>query len=174
MLKTSIAAVPEEIWETPGGRFRQRSRAVSIALGCDPRSNDASRRHPFDFEHCTIPPRSAACPYHAHSAQWEMYVVLAGEGVVRDEAGRHPLVPGDVVLFPPNEAHQILNESDADLVMLIIADNPLGESCHYPDSGKWLVNTGSKREVIKGHVVDYLDGEEPLPSEDTPQPANPA
>ena len=161
MLKTSITAVPEEAWESPGGRFRQKSRAVSIHLGCDPRSPEAAKRHPFDFEHCTVPPKSSACPFHSHSAQWEMYVFLSGNGIVRDENGRHSVGAGDVVLFPPGEAHEIINDSSEEVVMLIIADNPIGESCYYPDSMKWFVQTGAKREVIKGHPVDYLLDEDP-------------
>ncbi|MGH8016988.1 MAG: cupin domain-containing protein, partial [Opitutaceae bacterium] len=155
MLKTSITQVPEDHWRSPGGKYRQKSRPVSAHLGCDPRSELAANRHPFDFEHTTIPPRSSACPYHAHSAQWEMYVFLSGEGIVRDDKNeRHPVGAGDVVLFPPNEAHEVVNESDADLVMLIIADNPIGESCYYPDSEKWLVQTRQERKTMRGHPVD--------------------
>jgi hypothetical protein len=36
-------------------------------------------------------------------------------------------------LFGPGEPHQIINDSEKDLVFYIIADNPLGESCYYPD-----------------------------------------
>ena len=44
----------------------------------------------------------------------------------------------------------------------VIADNPIGESGYYPDSGKWKVNKSSAadRVVIKGEETDYFDGEE--------------
>jgi hypothetical protein len=32
--------------------------------------------------------------------------------------------------------------------MLVIADNPVGESGYYPDSGKWLVRS-PKRTIIR-------------------------
>ncbi len=49
-----------------------------------------------------------------------------------------------------------------DLVYYVIADNPIGESGYYPDSGKWKVNRTSQadRVVIKGDETDYFDGEE--------------
>ena len=47
-------------------------------------------------------------------------------------------------------------------VVTAIADNPIGESGYYPDSGKWKVNKSSSadRVVIKGQETDYFDGEE--------------
>jgi len=44
----------------------------------------------------------------------------------------------------------------------VIADNPIGESAYYPDSGKWKVNKSSAadRVVIKGKETGYFDGEE--------------
>jgi hypothetical protein len=46
-----------------------------------------------------------------------------------------------------------------DLVLHIVADNPVGETCHYPDSGKWLVRSPERR-LIRSDAVDYYDGEE--------------
>jgi hypothetical protein len=40
-----------------------------------------------------------------------------------------------------------------------VADNPIGESCHYPDSGKWMVRSPERR-VIASAPLDYLEGEE--------------
>ena len=164
MQKIATASVPQEPWSSPGGRFRQLSQPISTALGSDNKSPDFAKRHPFDLELCTVPAKSSACPYHAHSAQWEMYVFLNGNGTVRAPDGKHAVVPGDVVLFPPGEAHEILNESDAPLMFYIITDNPVGESCYYPDSDKWMVRNGNMRHVLKGTEVDYLFGEDPAQS----------
>lgn len=161
MQKIATAAVNKESWSSPGGRFHQLSQPISVALGRDEKSADPAKRHPFDLELCSVLPKSSACPYHAHSAQWEMYVFLSGDGIVRARDGRHAVVPGDVVVFPPGEAHEIINESDAPLSFYIIADNPVGESCYYPDSDKWLVRNGSARHVFTGTEVDYLFGEDP-------------
>jgi hypothetical protein len=48
----------------------------------------------------------------------------------------------------------------------VIADNPrsggvIGDSCYYPDSGKWAVTKDGHEEVmVKGTETDYFDGEE--------------
>ena len=41
----------------------------------------------------------------------------------------------------------------------VYADNPLGESCHDPDSDKWLARSPERR-LIRSDPVDYYDGEE--------------
>ena len=99
------------------------------------------------------------CPYHSHSAQWEFYHVISGSGSVRHAEAITPIKTGDAFLFKPGEPHQILNDSDADLHFYIVADNPLGESCHYPDSGKWLVRSPERR-LLRSENLDYHDGEE--------------
>jgi hypothetical protein len=40
-----------------------------------------------------------------------------------------------------------------------VADNPIGETCYYPDSGKWLVRS-PERSLIRSEPLGYLDGEE--------------
>ena len=53
-----------------------------------------------------------------------------------------------------------------DFVYYVIADNPrsggaTGDSCYYPDSGKWaVVKEGSEEMMVKGKETDYFDGEE--------------
>jgi uncharacterized cupin superfamily protein len=110
-------------------------------------------------EICRIPAGKSPCPFHSHSAQWEFYHVLSGTGVVRDKDGRTPVEAGDAFIFGPGLAHELINDGAADLVVYIVADNPLGESCHYPDSGKWLVRSPG-RSLIRSDPLDYLDGEE--------------
>lgn len=151
--------VPEQFWSSPGGRYASGDRNLSEALGRQPASTDLSLRHPFDVELCRVPPGKAACPYHSHSAQWEFYHVVSGQGTVRHAEGLTPVGPGDAFLFRPGEAHQIRNDGEADLVLYLIADNPVGESCHYPDSGKWLVRSPERR-LLRSEALDYLDGEE--------------
>jgi uncharacterized cupin superfamily protein len=99
------------------------------------------------------------CPYHSHSAQWEFYHVLSGRGQVRHEGGFTPIEPGDAFLFEPGQPHQLLSDPAEDLVLYIVADNPIGESCHYPDSGKWMVRSPERR-LLRSEPLDYFDGEE--------------
>ena len=116
-------------------------------------------RHPFDVELFRIPPGKTPYPYHSHSAQWEYYQVISGNGIVRHQAGETQVEPGDAFIFKPGESHQLFNNSTRDLIFLVVADNPIGESCHYPDSNKWSVPL-PKRGIIDGNPAAYYDGEE--------------
>lgn len=159
MQKVNIRDVPEEPYISPKGKFASFSQGLSVALGRDGSSTDLRQRHPFDVELSRVPPGKAMCPYHSHSAQWEFYLVVSGEGVVRHRGGTTRVSPGDTFLFPPGEPHQLLNESHEDFVYYCVADNPIGESCHYPDSGKWLVRVPERR-LLRSEGLDYHDGEE--------------
>jgi uncharacterized cupin superfamily protein len=88
-----------------------------------------------------------------------MYLIVSGNGSVRDKGGTTKVAAGDAFIFGPNESHQITNTSDADLIYYVIADNPVGESCYYPDSNKWLVRSPERR-FLRSEPLDYLDGEE--------------
>ena len=146
-------------WSSPGGTFGGFGKQVSEALGRIPTSTDLLQRHPFDVEICRLAPGQALCPYHSHSAQWEFYHVISGTGQVRHADCREPIQTGDAFIFKPDEPHQMINNSDQDLVFYIVADNPLGESCHYPDSDKYMVRS-PKRKIVRSEDLDYLDGEE--------------
>ncbi len=159
MHKINIKDIPEEAWASPKGKFASGDRNISIKLGRVPDSTDLSKRHPFDVEICRIPPGKSACPYHSHSVQWEFYHVISGTGAVRDKDGKTPVEAGDAFIFGPGNEHQLINDSAADLVLYVVADNPLGESCHYPDSKKWLLRS-PERILVRSDPLDYFDGEE--------------
>jgi uncharacterized cupin superfamily protein len=159
MQKINIREVPAEAWESPRGKYAGVDQEISVALGRKPESANWLERHPFDVEICRIPRGQAGCPYHSHSAQWEFYHVISGKGQVRHEAGVSPIGAGDSFLFKPGEPHQLLSDAEEDLVLFIVADNPVGESCHYPDSGKWLVRSPERR-LIRSEPLEYWQDEE--------------
>jgi uncharacterized cupin superfamily protein len=159
MNKTNTRDIVEESWTSPKGRFASADKEISIGLGRKASSTDLMERHPFDVEICRIPSGKSACPYHSHSAQWEFYHVISGRGLVRHQDGQTPIEAGDAFLFRPGEPHQLINDSPADLTIYIVADNPIGESCYYPDSRKWCVRSPERR-IIRSDGLDYLDGEE--------------
>jgi uncharacterized cupin superfamily protein len=159
MKKINVDTVQEVPRVSPKGKYGRYSRNISEALGREPLSTDMDKRHPFDVAMVRVLAGKAFCPYHSHSAQWEFYHVISGTGLARDEGGTTPIEPGDAFLFKPGEAHQIVNNGDADLVLYVIADNPVGESCHYPDSKKWLVQAPERR-LMRSEPIDYFDGEE--------------
>ena len=162
MRKVNINDIKEEAWQSPGGKYAVSFKGISEALGRKPASLDLSKRHPFDLEWNRVPPGKPNFPYHAHSAQWELYLIISGKGSVRHKDGTSEVERGDAFIFGPDEAHQLINSGEEDLVYCVIADNPIGESSYYPDSGKWKVNKSSPtdRVVIKGRETDYFDGEE--------------
>ncbi len=162
MRKVNVNEMKEELWQSPGRKYAAHFKGISIALGRDPDSLDLAKRHPFDLEWTRVPPGKSNFPYHAHSAAWELYLVMSGEGSVRNKDGTTDVVTGDAFIFGPDEPHQITNTGTEDLIYYVIADNPIGESAYYPDSGKWKVNktSAADRVVIKSHETDYFDGEE--------------
>ena len=159
MRKVNTNKLAEEPWSSPKGKFVGAGKEVSEALGRQPQSTNLNERHPFDVEICRIPPGKSPYPYHLHSAQWEFYHVISGQGIARDKDGQTPIESGDAFIFPPGEAHQLVNDSAEDLVLYVVADNPIGESVYYPDSRKWGVRSPERR-ILRGEALDYYDGEE--------------
>jgi uncharacterized cupin superfamily protein len=159
MRKVNVNDVSEEAYFSPKNTMGGWGRDVSIALGRKPQSTDLLERHPFDVEIQRYATGKPGYPYHSHSAQWEFYYVLSGRGFVRDETGRTPVEAGDAFFFKPGEAHQLSGGDTEELVVMCIADNPIGESCYYPDSKKNSVYQ-PVRAFIRGEPLDYFDGEE--------------
>ncbi|MEM7384633.1 MAG: cupin domain-containing protein [Verrucomicrobiota bacterium] len=160
MRKINIDEVEEDQWGSPSGKFEGFGKSVSIALGRDPESMDLVKRHPFDVEILRIPPGKKPYPYHSHSAQWEFYHIISGKGRVRDENDEPvPIGSGDAFVFKPGEAHQLINDGDEDLVVYVVADNPVGECYYYPDSRKWGLRHPEGR-FFRGDSLDYYDGED--------------
>jgi uncharacterized cupin superfamily protein len=159
MRKINTNDIEELAWTSPKGKFAGAGRQISEALGRRPQSTDLKERHPFDVEILRVPPGKTPYPYHSHSAQWEFYHVLSGRGMARHKEGTTAIESGDAFLFQPGEPHQIINDGSEDLVIYVVADNPIGESCHYPDSDKWAVRSPEHR-LIRGEALNYHDGEE--------------
>jgi uncharacterized cupin superfamily protein len=157
--KINTKDIPEESWTSPKGKFAAFGKSVSIALGREETSTDLQDRHPFDLEILRVAPGQTPYVYHSHSAQWELYHVISGKGVVRHAVGTTPIESGDAFIFKPDKPHQLTNDGSEDLVMFVIADNPIAESGFYPDSKKWLVRSPERR-IMRSEPLDYFDGEE--------------
>lgn len=159
MRKINTNDMPEDAWSSPSGKFVGSGKGISEALGRKPLSMDLRERHPFDVEITRIPPGKSPYPYHSHAAQWEFYHVISGSGIVRHQDGTTAIQAGDAFIFEPDQAHQLTNNGTEDLVLYVVADNPIGESCYYPDSKKWLVRSPARR-LIRSEGLEYYDGEE--------------
>jgi uncharacterized cupin superfamily protein len=160
MRKANVKDVEERERTSPNGKFHKFVKDISIALGRDPESLDLAKRHPFDLALVRIPKGKSFCPYHSHSSETEMYLVVSGRGKIRDKNGITEVVAGDAFIFAPGEAHT-LSAGEEEFVYYVIADNPRGDSCFYPDSSKFAVlKEGGDEVIVKGPEVDYFEGEE--------------
>src|SRR5207249_8460043 len=87
MRKVNLKDIPEQERKSPKGKFHRTFKNISVALGREPESLDLSKRHPFDLALGRIPKGKVLCPYHAHAAESELYLVVSGRGSVRDKDG---------------------------------------------------------------------------------------
>ena len=146
-----------------GGRFEGQFRWVS-------QHNGAKK---LGYNMVTLAPGKSAFPYHFHLANEEAFFILEGTGSLRLDGEEYPLRPGDVVscLVGKASAHQITNDSDADLKYLAISTKQGPEVACYPDSDKYGMmgdldpdaGPGQPpfRLVVKADAgVDYWEGEE--------------
>jgi uncharacterized cupin superfamily protein len=156
--------IPDLPWEeihSPTRKFHSFFQNISFALGGIRNVGTAGGGHPFDLQIRRIPPGAAICPYHSHTTQWEMFMLVAGEGTARVNGQRYPVRQGEVFIHAPGTAHQLINTSGEDLVVYIIADNPDADIWFYPDSNKWGINP--QRKFFLNAEVNYFEGEDVLP-----------
>jgi uncharacterized cupin superfamily protein len=100
------------------------------------------------------------CPYHWHTAEEELFVVMSGTPTLRTPHGTFALRPGDVIAFQtnPGGAHRIWNDVDEVAVVLMIANSDRHDVCYYPDSRKFVVEKTDT--LVRDHPqLDYFDGE---------------
>lgn len=158
MNKAIIDQVPWQDWSSPGGKFHGEGRQLSAALGATTDSATRVSSHPFDLELGRLHAGKSGCPHHSHWTQWELFVILTGKGTVRYGTQQREVGAGDAVMHPPGEAHQLINSGSIDLEYLLIADNPLTDVWHYPDSNKWGFTPNGG--IFLRRDVDYFLGEE--------------
>lgn len=136
----NLSSIPAQQVQSPKGKYKLSRQSISQTLGGIKDVGTWGGGHPFDVELVRVAPGAANIPYHAHAAQWEMYLFLSGNGKVRGPDSTAEVVAGDNVIFKPGEAHQIINTGTVDLVYYVIADQPMADIATYPDMpGKWVI-----------------------------------
>ena len=146
----NVDAVGEELMDD-GRHYAQAYKVLTPAL--------SPRWGRLGVNQTRVPPGRTSCPFHTHALEDEVFFVLSGSGVLRYGDELHPIRAGDCISCPAGsgKAHQILNNSDADLVFLAIGMNDPDEVCTYPDSGKVMVRRlGGAGRFQK---TPYMDGE---------------
>jgi uncharacterized cupin superfamily protein len=118
-----------------------------------------------------IPPGQATFPYHSHTANEELLIVLDGRPSLRTPGGWSELEKGDVVAFRVGDegAHQVANRSGEPARVLLLSTMVAPEVNLYPDSGKLMAATRAPGAAGEGlaeayrreDAKDYWEGEEP-------------
>ena len=115
------------------------------------------------YSYDVVPAGKRSCPFHSHRSEEEMFFILRGSGTLRFGDKSRRIRAGDVICCPtggPETAHQIINDSDADLAYLSISTMMPAEICEYPDSKKVGAFSGALRHLTRTHDnVDYWTGE---------------
>jgi uncharacterized cupin superfamily protein len=91
------------------------------------------------YSYDVVPPGKRSCPFHSHRGEEEMFFIVRGNGLLRYGDEMRKIRAGDVICCPtggPETAHQIVNDSDADLAYLSVSTMMPAEICEYPDSKK--------------------------------------
>src|SRR3954447_17426311 len=111
-----------------------------------------------------LPPGQAVCPYHYEYGEEEWSMVLTGHPTLRTPQGTEQLDPFDVVFFPtgPDGAHQLRNDTDETVRILMWSEVVMPTATAYPDSDKVGVYTGDEAEDLiaqRSSRVPYFHGE---------------
>ena len=136
-----------------GDAFESRSARMGPLVGAKD----------LGYSYDIVRPGKRSCPFHSHRAEEEMFFIVRGEGLLRygDETRR--IRAGDVICFPTGgaeTAHQIVNDSDADLAYLSMSTQMPAEVCEYPDSKKIGAYADGVRHMTTADAdVDYWTGE---------------
>ena len=119
------------------------------------------------YSYDEVPPGKRACPFHSHYGEEEMFFIVKGEGTLRYGAETRRIRAGDFICCPtggPDTAHQIINDSDAELAYISVSTMMAAEVCEYPDSGKVGAFGGEGSNRVRhltetASLVDYWKGE---------------
>ena len=135
---------------TKGATYECRSVRIGPLLGAKD----------LGYSYDVVPPGKRSCPFHSHRGEEEMFLVLRGTGTLRYGNETRKIRAGDVICCPtggPETAHQIVNDSDADLAYLSVSTMMPAEVCEYPDSGKvGAFGDGGMRHLTRARDgVDY-------------------
>ena len=108
------------------------------------------------YSYDVVQPGKRSCPFHSHRAEEEMFFIVRGTGLLRYGNETRKIRAGDVICCPvggPETAHQIINDSDAELAYLSVSTMMPAEVCEYPDSKKIGAFGGEKHDRLR-HMTE--------------------
>jgi len=140
-----------------GDKFEWNSARIGPKLGAKD----------LGYSYDVIPPGKRGCPFHSHRGEEEMFFIVRGTGLLRYGQETRKVRAGDFICCPvggPDTAHQIINDSDAELAYISVSTMMPAEVCEYPDSGKVGAFGGEGSSRVRhltetASLVDYWKGE---------------
>jgi uncharacterized cupin superfamily protein len=115
------------------------------------------------YSYDVVPPGKRSCPFHSHRAEEEMFFIVKGTGLLRYGDETRKIRAGDFICCPvggPETAHQIINDSGAELGYISVSTMMPAEVCEYPDSKKIGAFGGGLRHMTRtDHHLDYWTDE---------------
>jgi uncharacterized cupin superfamily protein len=112
-----------------------------------------------------LEPGDRLWPYHTHHANEEWVIVLRGRPTLRTPEGEQVLDEGGVVCFARGKegAHQIRNETEAPIRILMLSTLIAPDIVEYVDSGKVGARSVKGERILlarPGPDLDYWEGED--------------
>jgi len=112
-----------------------------------------------------LEPGNTLWPYHTHHANEEWLLVVRGRPTLRHAEGEQELAEGDVACFRRGKEgyHQVRNETDEPVRVLMLSTLIAPEIVEYPDSGKIGARSAAGERILLGRPgpnLDYWDGED--------------
>lgn len=110
------------------------------------------------YSYDVVQPGKRSCPFHSHRGEEEMFFIVKGTGTLRYGSETRKIRAGDFICCPtggPETAHQLINDSAAELAYISVSTMHPAEVCEYPDSGKIGAFGGGLRHMT--HASDHVD-----------------
>ncbi len=109
-----------------------------------------------------LDPGKFSCPYHRHEREEELFIVLEGKALCREEDQVFEISKGELVFFKTGIAHQFYNHTAEPFIFFALSNKDSGDVCEYPDSKK-ILNYATKTLTQKGVPTDnyWKDEENP-------------
>jgi uncharacterized cupin superfamily protein len=112
-----------------------------------------------------LEPGNRLWPYHTHHGNEEWMIVLRGRPTLRTPDGEEQLTEGDVVAFRRGKegAHQVRNDTEAPIRVLMLSTLLAPDLVEYLDSGKVsAIDAKGERlfREFRGRDAEYWEGED--------------
>jgi uncharacterized cupin superfamily protein len=112
-----------------------------------------------------LEPGDRLWPYHTHHGNEEWIIVLRGRPTLRTPEGEQQLDESDVVAFRRGKdgAHQVRNDTDAPIRVLMLSTLLAPDVVEYLDSGKVSVVDAKGERLFRefrGRDAEYWEGED--------------